>query len=110
MTEHMRSILEHMPFVMATGVSHPQLDLKDLVGAIIIGVISAIGSSYITTKEMAVEMRILSRQTEQLSVKLDAHQGTAQQLGERITRLEEKSVAIQQGMSGMGGANGSGRR
>ena len=83
-----RQILEHLPFVMAAGSTGPQLDLKDLVGAIVIGVVSAMGSSYITTKELAVEMRVLTKQMERMQTQVENFGSQHQAFAERLTRLE----------------------
>jgi hypothetical protein len=87
-----RSVLEHLPFVMAAGNGlGPQLDLKDLIGAVVIGGISAMGSSYITTKELSVEMRVLTKQVEQVQSKMDTFNNQHQSFSERLTRLEASS-------------------
>jgi hypothetical protein len=82
-----KSLVEHLPFVMATGIG-PQLDLKDLIGAVLVGGISAVGSSYITTKEIVVEVRVLTKQQEQLAGKLDSAISAHNIINERVTRLE----------------------
>ena len=95
-----RSILEHLPFVLAAGGNGigPQLDLKDLIGAIIIGAVSALGSSYITTKEIVVEVRVLTKQQEQLAVKLDSAITAHNVINERVTRLETMEFSKRNGL------------
>ena len=80
-------LLEHLPFVLATGGT-PQLSFKDLIGAITIGAISAIGSSMLTTKELSVEVRILTRQMESLQSKVDVFANQHSNFSERLTRIE----------------------
>lgn len=95
MAEHWRQLLEHVPFVMATGAG-PRIDMKDLIGAITIGAISAVGSSMLTTKELSVEVRVLAKQVEGLQNKVDSAVGNHSALSERVTRVE----AMQAGKNG----------
>jgi hypothetical protein len=84
-----RTLLEHLPFVLvASNGTGPQLDIKDLVGALVIGAVSAVGSSYITTKELVVEMRVLTKQVEQVQTKMDVFGSQQQTFVERLTRVE----------------------
>lgn len=92
-------LLEHLPFVLATSGGGPQLDLKDLIGAIVVGAVSALGSSYITTKEMAVEVRMLAEQVREVKAKVESSAGMQMSLSDRIARVEA-----------MGGMNGDGKR
>lgn len=95
MAEHWRQLLEHIPFVMATGPG-PKLDMKYLIGAVTIGAISAVGSSMLTTEELSVEVRVLAKQVEGLQNKVDSAVGNHSALAERVTRME----AVQTGMNG----------
>jgi hypothetical protein len=85
----LKPLLEHLPFVLATGAG-PQLDVKDLVGAILIGAVSAVGSSYITTKELVIEMRVLTKQVETVQRKLEDFGAQHQVFAERLTRVEAR--------------------
>lgn len=96
MAEHWRHLIEHLPFVMATGASGPRVYLKDLIGAVLVGVISAVGSATLTTRELSVEVRILAKQVEGVQQKIDASANSHASLSERITRME----AMQAGMNG----------
>lgn len=85
-----------------------RFEFKDLIGSLVVGVASAIFASYITVKELSVEMRYTSAQLTQLQAtvyqKLDMMVKENQDSRERLTRLEEKASVYhpQNGMNGRG--------
>lgn len=107
MAEHWQRLLEHMPLVsMVAGNQVNRFEFKDLIGSLIVGVASAIFASYITVKELSVEMRYTAAQLAQLQAtvyqKLDTIGKENQESRERLTRLEEKANVYcpQNGMNG----------
>jgi hypothetical protein len=114
MSETLRHLLENSPFIMATGSTF-QPDWRSLIGGLLIGAVSAVTSSFITTKELAVELRVQARAIDQLSTRLESTVTTLQQraeqlmtanatLNERLARVEEKQNNFHpNGMAGMSG-------
>ena len=107
MAPHWQSILEHAPLVsMVAGNQVNRFEFKDLIGSLVVGVASAVFASYITVKELSVEMRYTAAQLVRLEAtayqKLDMITKENQESRERLTRLEEKS-AINYPQNGMNG-------
>ncbi len=107
MAPHWQSILEHAPLVsMVAGNQVNRFEFKDLIGSLVVGVASAVFASYITVKELSVEMRYTAAQLVRLEAtayqKLDMITKENQESRERLTRLEEKS-AINHTQNGMNG-------
>lgn len=77
------------------------IDAKDLIGAIVIGLLSAKGGAVLTTNELAVKLDSIEKQQTIFSAKTEAYveQARANQIlvAERLSRLEEKTA------NGMGG-------
>lgn len=109
MAEHWQRLLEHMPLVsMVAGNQVNRFEFKDLIGSLVVGVASALFASYITVKELSVEMRYTAAQLAQLQAtvyqKLDTIVKENQESRERLTRLEEQAVVYYR--NGQGGMNG----
>jgi hypothetical protein len=111
MTESLRQLLEHAPFVMMTTSGTLQPDWRSLFGAVLIAGVSVVGGGYIATKEMAVEVRVQARSIDALTQRFDQANLNLQArdermlmehrvLAERLVRVEEKQNG-NQGMSGM---------
>jgi hypothetical protein len=103
-----RALVEHLPFVMAVASPHgqqtTQIDVKSLLTAVAVSVLTALGSSYATTKELSVEMRIIAQQVAITAAKQDDDRQRLalerQALAERLARIEATS-----GMSSMSGSD-----
>ena len=98
MAEHWQKLLEHMPLVsMVAGNQVNKFEFKDLIGSLIVGIASAIFASYITVKELSVEMRYTASQLTRLEAtvyqKFDTFAKEHQESRDRLARLEEKSIA-----------------
>ena len=107
MAEHWQKLLEHMPLVsMVASNQVNRFEFKDLIGSLIVGVASAIFASYITVKELSVEMRYTAAQLTRLEStvyqKMDSFAKEHQESRERLSRLEERVVNNhpQNGMNG----------
>ncbi len=99
MAEHWQKLLEHMPLVsMVANNQINRFEFKDLIGSLVVGVASAVFASYITVKELTVEMRYTAAQLVRLEAtvyqKLDMITKEDQESRERLARLEEKSAII----------------
>ena len=110
MAEHWQKLLEHMPLVsMVAGNQVNRFEFKDLIGSLIVGVASAIFASYITVKELSVEMRYQASQLMRLettvTTKFETFAKEHQESRDRLARLEEKAL-INHPQNGMG-MNGS---
>ena len=97
MAEHWQKLLEHMPLVtMVASNQVNRFEFKDLIGSLIVGVASAIFASYITVKELSVEMRYTAAQLVRLEAtvyqKFDSFAKEHQESRERLSRLEERVV------------------
>lgn len=101
-----------MPLVsMVAGNQVNRFEFKDLIGSLVVGVASAVFASYITVKELSVEMRYTAQRLAAVELivnqKLDAIVHEHQDARERLTRLEEQVVVYHRnGQGGMGGMNG----
>jgi len=107
MAPHWQSVLEHVPLVsMVASNQVNRFEFKDLIGSLVVGVASAVFASYITVKELSVEMRYTSQRLAALetvvSQKLEIIGKEYQEARERLTRLEEKAIINypQNGMNG----------
>ena len=107
MAEHWQKLLEHIPLVtMVAGNQVNRFEFKDLIGSLVVGVASAIFASYITVKELSVEMRYTAAQLTRLEAavyqKFDSFAKEHQESRDRLTRLEEKVMTNypQNGMNG----------
>ena len=107
MAEHLQKLLEHIPLVtMVAGNQVNRFEFKDLIGSLVVGVASAIFASYITVKELSVEMRYTAAQLTRLEAavyqKFDSFTKEHQESRDRLTRLEEKVMTNypQNGMNG----------
>lgn len=65
-----RRIVENFPLIHVVGATGTlkMFETKDLIGAIIIGLLSATGSSLLTTRELAVKFQVFERQQIQTEV------------------------------------------
>ena len=72
------------------------IETKDLIGAIVIGLLSAKGGAVLTTNELAVKLDAIEKQQTIFSAKTEAYveQARANQIlvAERLSRLEEKTA------------------
>ena len=97
MAEHWHKLIEHIPLVsMVAGNQVQRFEFKDLIGSLIVGVASAIFASYITVKELSVEMRYAAAQLTKLESvvyqKLDTFSKENQESRDRLSRLEERII------------------
>lgn len=102
---------DHLPFVISAtrvaefGESGAKLDVRSLITALIISVVTALGSSWVTTRELTVKFDFIAKQLSETAAKVEQISAMANQdhqsLRERVTRIET--------MNGMGG-NGQDRR
>lgn len=112
MSEHWRSILEHLPDHLPFVVSatrfgdegrETQLDMRSLLTAIVISVLTALGSSWATTRELSVKFEFIARQIAETSAKVEQHNAVAnadrQALAERMARIETMT-SMNPGMNG----------
>ncbi len=106
MSDHWRTILEHLPLVNIVGATAggpKMIETKDLVGALVIGLLSAKGGAVLTTNELSVKLDAIEKQQTVFAAKTDAYvdQARANQIlvAERLSRLEEKAANVQSGMS-----------
>ena|SRR5574343_623545 len=108
MSEHWKTLIEHLPLVNIVGATAggpKMIETKDLIGAILIGVLSAKGGSVLTTNElsavMATKLEAYERQQNALisEVRAMRDEGRSYQLvtTDKISRLEEKAA---NGMNG----------
>lgn len=108
MSDHWKAILEHLPLINVVGATAgapKMIETKDLIGALLIGLLSAKGGSVMTTNElsavMATKLEQYERQQSSLisEVRAMRDEGRAYQLvtTDKISRLEEKAA------NGMGG-------
>lgn len=114
-----RHIVENFQLIHVVGATGtPKMfETKDLIGAIIIGLLSATGSSLLTTRELAVKFQVFERQqiqtevaqkanSDKLDKVLDQHRLDQLAISERITRLETAVNGMSGAMGGMAGMSG----
>lgn len=103
MSDHWKTLLEHLPLVNVVGATAgapKMIETKDLIGALLIGLLSAKGGSVMTTNElsavMAAKIDTYERQQTALILEVRAmrDEGRTYQLvtTEKISRLEEKAA------------------
>lgn len=103
MADHWKTLLEHLPLVNVVGAAGApkMIDAKDLIGAIVIGLLSAKGGAVLTTNELAVKLDAIDKNQTTFAAKTEAYveHARANQIlvAERLSRLEEKAA------NGMGG-------
>lgn len=104
MSDHWKAILEHLPLINVVGATAgapKMIETKDLIGALLIGLLSAKGGSVMTTNElsavMATKLEQYERQQSSLisEVRAMRDEGRAYQLvtTDKISRLEEKTAS-----------------
>lgn len=112
MSDYWKTILEHLPLIHVAGATAGQqkmIDAKDLIGAIIIGALSAKGGAMLTTNEIALKLDAMEKQQTTFAAKTEAYVEQARSaqmmMVERLGRLEERQAAMSSmsGMNGMGG-------
>ena len=99
-TSLLQHLPDHLPFVVSAtrfgdAVDRPYLDMRSLLTAIGISVITALASSWATTRELAVKFEFISSQINATQAKVEQHNAVAsanqQAMAERLTRLETMS-------------------
>ena len=79
------------------------IETKGLVGALMIGLLSAKGGAVLTTNELSVKLDAIEKQQTVLAAKTETYvdQARANQVlvAERLSRLEEKVANAQSGTS-----------
>lgn len=92
MSEHWRSLFEHLPWVCATAPGgRVQINLRDIVGAILVGAISTIGGATLTTARLEERFAAQSREVGEVSKQLRDLTRDMQDLRERLARNEVRA-------------------
>ena len=92
-------------FVLFGMTQQMQVDMKAVATAIVIGGVSAVGGSYLTSRDNARELAVYAKAQEEFRIEMRQYMRESaielRSLNDRVTRQE-----IMTGMSGMSGNNG----
>lgn len=94
MSEHMRHLIEHLPFVAGMAANgRISLDWNQMIGALLVGGISAVGGSQITTARLEERVSGLRTDYQNMQEETRRMQRDYQQIIERMVICEANFTA-----------------